>query len=65
MAKDLPKNPVLEPIGKNFRFLDTRLIEIYQILVEFYNWLKQCSSPGYLLNFGKTTSKICKKSTKN
>ena len=37
MGKDLPKNPVLELIGKNFGFLDTRLFKIYQILVEFYN----------------------------
>ena len=37
MVKELPKYPVLEPIGKNFRFFPTQLLKIYQILVESYN----------------------------
>ena len=41
----LPKYPVLDLIGKNFRFLDTQLLKIYKILENSYNWqvLQSCS----------------------
>ena len=35
--KDLPKNPVLELIGKSFWFLGTQLSKNYQILVISFN----------------------------
>ena len=64
----LPKYLVLDLIGKNFRFLDTQLLKIYQILEKIYNWQRHQSFSKFyqklenvhpkfvkkLQNFGKT-----------
>ena len=64
-GKDLLKKSILEVIGKNFRFLDTQLFEIYQILEEFYNCLYWWSPSNYLPKISKIISKVCYKVTKN
>ena len=50
----LPKYLVLDLIGKNFRFLDTQLLKIYQILEKIYNWQRHQSFSKFyqkLVNF--------------
>ena len=58
-GKDLPKNAVLELIGKNFWFLGTQLYKNYQILVKSSNWLLQNNVFKDLPETSKSFSVFC------